>query len=80
MFEIDVTEFMYDAYSFPVGAQRVIDFLVENIGKQDVNCQSAFSFSGDGWTFIGYMTNSGTKWKVNIEDDTLAVLFKLKWQ
>jgi hypothetical protein len=79
MYVIDVTDFMYASYSFPYGAQAVIEFLVENIGKQHEHCQTPFHFTGEGWTFVGDMKDSGTRWIVNIEDDTSAVLFKLKW-
>ena len=76
---IDVTEYMYSSYSFPIGAQNLINILIENVGKQHDRMQSPFNFSGDGWSIIGNMMDTGTKWIVNIEDDTLAVLFKLKW-
>jgi hypothetical protein len=79
MCEIDITDVVYRHDSFPVAIGMFIHACVMDIGPQHENGQSPFEVTGDGWKLVGFMVKSKTKWILNIEDDTLAVLFKLKW-
>jgi hypothetical protein len=59
--------------------QALLTALKMDIGPQHDSGQMLFSYSGVGWTIEVEFTQGGHTWYVNIDDDTLAVAFKLKW-
>jgi hypothetical protein len=53
------------------------NILVNDIGPQHLSGPSAWETSGEGWV-INFWPEAA-KWELYIQDDNLALMFKLKW-
>jgi hypothetical protein len=62
---------------------KLRDVLVVDVGVQQsfssVNWRDNWRLSGDGWKIDAKLFADRTEWELYIQDDNLALMFKLKW-
>jgi hypothetical protein len=75
----DISDYMYNGDQFITSLFVLRDILVAEIGPQTEHTQGPFHISGDGWWLSATLIKSRTIWELYIQDDNLALMFKLKW-
>jgi hypothetical protein len=75
----NVSDYIAQGDQFITGLTALRDRLVDEIGPQNDNSQSPWGISGAGWWLEATLLRGTTKWELYIQDDNLALMFKLKW-
>jgi hypothetical protein len=75
----NITEYIAQGDQFIISLTALQDILIAEIGPQNVNSQSPWGISGAGWWVEATLMRGTTKWELYIQDDNLALMFKLRW-
>jgi len=77
----DISEYIDNQYTME-SLFKLRDILINEVGIQH-EYKSQYQLSGDGWWISAQSRNrlvtDPIKWELYIQDDNLALMFKLKW-